>query len=118
MYVCTLYCIVQVVCLVCYISCVLLAICKAIVFHGPLFPTLVCCPSIHHSSFTLSIMLYEYLHRQLAYFAYVFTVGFTSRFINDDVTHNAASMHYSALRTLTMSSSYVQPINAILTQLC
>ena len=100
MYVCTLYCIVQVVCLVCCISCVLLAICKAIFFHGLLFPTLVCCPSIHHSSFALPmhILLYEYLHRQLAYFAYVSTV-------DDDVTHNAASMHYSALRTLTMSST-------------
>ena len=53
----------------------------------------------------MHILLYEYLHRQLAYFAYVFTVGFTSRFINDDVTHNAASMHYSALRILTMSST-------------
>ena len=50
--------------------------------------------------------------------AYVFAVGFTSRFINDNVTHNAATVHYSALRALTMSSTYVQPINAILTQLC
>ena len=36
---------------------------------------------------SMHILLYEYLHRQLAYFTQLFTVGFTSRLIIDDVTH-------------------------------
>ena len=58
---CTIYCIFYVVCLVCCISCVLLAISIPMAFHGPLFPTLVCCPSVH-STHLLCLCTFCYMN--------------------------------------------------------